>query len=254
MEEEPPGETEEDLVDRLERERLRDLKERDEFSERMKRRDNDNTKNVIEDRSSKRGGATSDAAERRRLADDVNARNQAMPNLRERSRQEYLTKRELQQIELLRQEITDDESLFRGMKITKREQRDLDYKKEVLRLAEERMKIDDKYDGYQLPDDYFTEQGKIDSKKKAAVLYQRYEEGKGEQFVTDIDQWEQSQTKNSTFKAGALDKRELVDDYDYVFDESLTIKFVMENRLAGQMSAKDAALHAQIDELEKHGK
>lgn len=243
----------EDETARKERERLQDLRERDAFAERMKNREKDGTRNVIEDRSSKRGGAASEAAERRRLADDTAARVAAMPSLRERSRQEYLTKRELQQIQLLEQEIADDEALFRGMKITKREQRDLDYKKEVLRLAKERMKIDDKYDGYQLPDDYFTEQGKIDKKKKESVMYQRYEDKKDETFTTDVDQWEQAQTKNSTFKAGALDKEELIDDYDYVFDESQTIKFVLENRLSGQLSEKEAALNRQIEELEKHG-
>ncbi|KAG8897071.1 Cyclin-dependent kinase catalytic subunit [Tulasnella sp. 403] len=168
--EEPAPETEEDATARRERERLQDLRERDAFAERMRSKEKDKTKNIVEDRSSKRGGANSEAAERRRLADDSAARVAAMPSLRERSRQEYLTKRELQQIELLRQEIADDEALFRGTKVTKREQRDLEYKKEVLRLAEERMKIDDKYDGYQLPDDYFTAQGKIDRKKKEASI------------------------------------------------------------------------------------
>lgn len=242
------------MATRKERERLQDLRERDAFAERMKKKEDERTKKTVEDRSSARGAAgASEVAERRRLGDDAVARVAAMPSLRERSRQEYLTKRELQQIELLRTEILDDESLFRGMKISKREERDLEYKKEVLRLAEARMKIDDKYDGYQMPDEYFTAQGKIDSKRKAQVLYQRYEEKKDENFVTDVDQWEQAQTKHSTFQSGSLDREILVEDYDYVFDESQTIQFVMENRLGGQLSAKDAALNAQIEELEKHG-
>ncbi|KAG8983511.1 hypothetical protein FRB90_005937 [Tulasnella sp. 427] len=221
----------------------------------MKKKDQDKTKNMVEDRSSSRRGAgASEVAERHRLADDLTARVAAMPSLRERSRQEYLTKRELQQIELLKMEIADEEELFRNMKLTKREEEGLRRKKEVLRLAQERMKIDDKYDGYQLPDDYFTEQGKIDRKKKEAVLYQRYEEGKGESFVTDVDQWEQAQTKNSTFKVGALDKEETFEDYDYVFDESQTINFVLANQMAGQLSAKDAALNAAIEEAEQRAK
>ncbi|KAG8895382.1 hypothetical protein FRC01_012410, partial [Tulasnella sp. 417] len=249
------AESAEDEGSRRERERLADLRERDAFAERMKKKDQDKTKNMVEDRSSSRRGAgASEAAERHRLADDLAARVAAMPSLRERSRQEYLTKRELQQMELLKMEIADDEELFRNMKLTRREEERLQRKKEVLRLAQERMRIDDKYDGYQLPDDYFTEQGKIDRKKKEAVLYQRYEEGKGESFVTDVDQWEQSQTKNSTFKVGALDKEEAVEDYEYVFDESQTINFVLANQMAGQLSAKDAALNAAIEEAEKHAK
>ncbi|CCM01881.1 uncharacterized protein FIBRA_03952 [Fibroporia radiculosa] len=240
---------------RRERQRLDDLKERDEFAERVKQRDREKTKRVIEDRSSKATGAAAEAAERRRLADDGLARELAMPSLREHSRQEYLSKREIQRIELLRREIADDEALFAGMKISKRERRELERKKELLRLVEERLKIDDKWEGYQLPEDYITEQGKIDKKRKEGVLYQRYEEAKpkDDQFTTDVDQWEAAQTKHSTFKTGAMDKQEIVEDYEYVFDESQTIKFVLESTMGGegQMSAADKLLQQQIDEAEK---
>ncbi|KAF8333507.1 uncharacterized protein EI90DRAFT_571409 [Cantharellus anzutake] len=245
-----------DDVEDEEARRERDRKERDAFAERVRKRDMEKTKKIVEDRSSRHlKGAAAETAEMRRLADDSTARLLALPSIRERSRQAYLTKREIQQIELLRKEIADDEALFRGMKITKREQRDLEYKKDVLRLAEERMGINDKWDGYQLPDDYFTEQGKIDKKKKESVMYQRYEENRDQKnFVTDVDQWEESQTRNSTFKTGALDKPELVDEYEYVFDESQTIQFVMDQSLGGTMpmlSQKDALLKAQIEEAER---
>lgn len=254
QEEEEPELPEDENV-RRERERMQDLKERDAFAERVKERDRDRTKKVIEDKSTK--GVSAEVLQRRVLAGDPVARVAAMPSLRERSRQEYLSKRELQQIELLRREIADDESLFRGMKVSKRELQDLEYKKEVLRLAEERMKIDDSFDGYQLPEDYLTEQGKIDKKRKEAVLYQRYEDAKTkeDQFVTDVDQWEASQTRHSTFKAGAADRETVADSYEYVFDEAQTIKFVMESTMGGNgmLSAKDKLLNAQIEEAEKRG-
>ena len=249
----------EDEETRKERERLDDLKSRDEFSERVRMRDLEKSKKVVEDRSSRAAGpGAADAAIRRKLADDGEARQQVLPSLRLHSRQEYLTKREIQRIELLRREIADDEALFSGMKISKREMQELEHKKTVLKLVEERLKINDKWDGYQLPDDYFTEQGKIDMKKKENVLYQRYEEAKpkDDQFVTDVDQWEASQTRHSTFKMGAMDKQELVDQYDYVLDESQTIKFVMDQTMNGEdtMSAKDKLLRQQIEEAEKRGK
>ncbi|KAF5352904.1 hypothetical protein D9758_007882 [Tetrapyrgos nigripes] len=248
----------EDEEERKRREREEDLKERDAFAERIRNRDKEKTKKVVEDRSSKNAGAAAEAAQRRQLADDAEARGVALPSLRLHSRQEYLTKREIQQIELLRKEIADDEALFSGMKVSKREKKELERKKELLKLVEERLKINDKWDGYMLPEDYITEQGKIDKKKKENALYQRYEEAKpkDDQFVTDVDQWEASQTRHSTFKTGAMDKVELVDDYEYVFDESQTIKFVMESTLAPQnkMSAADKLLQAQIDAAEKHAK
>ncbi len=110
-----------------------------------------------------------------------------------------------------------------------------------------------------LPEDYLTEQGKIDKKKKENVLYQRYEDAKpkDDQFTTDVDQWEAAQTQHSTFKVGAMDKPEIVQEYDYVFDESQTIKFVMDaaSGLAGEgnLSAADKLLQQQIEEAEKRG-
>ena len=247
----------EDEEENARRAREDDIRERDAFAERMRERDRDKTKRLVEDRSSRiSAGAAAEAAERRRLAEDGEARILAMPSLRERSRQQYLTKREVQQIELLRKEITDEEALFRGMKVTRREQEALDRKKQLLELVEARLKVDDKMEGYQLPEDYFTEQGKIDRKKKESVLYQRYEEAKpkDDQFVTDVDQWEHSQTVHSTFRTGAMDKREIVEDYEYVFDESQTIQFVMENTMSGeQLSARDKLIMQQVEEAQKRG-
>jgi len=249
-------ETSEDEDARKDRERQEDLRDRDAFAERVRDRDKEKTKKVVEDRSSKLTGAAAEAAQRRQLADDAEARGVALPSLRLHSRQEYLTKREMQQIELLRKEIADDEALFSGMKISKRERLELDRKKELLKLVEERLKINDKWEGYMLPEDYITEQGKIDKKKKENALYQRYEDAKpkDDQFVTDVDQWEASQTQHSTFKTGAMDKKEIVEDYEYVFDESQTIQFVLESSLPGvSMTPAERLLQAQIDEAEKRG-
>lgn len=74
---------EEDEEARRERQRIEDLKERDAFAERVKEKDRERTKRVVEDRSSKAVGAAAEAAERRRLADDSEARGRAMPSLRE---------------------------------------------------------------------------------------------------------------------------------------------------------------------------
>ncbi|KAE9403759.1 pre-mRNA splicing factor [Gymnopus androsaceus JB14] len=206
---------EEDEETRKERERLEDLKGRDEFADRVRERDKSRTKKIVEDRSSKSSGAAAEAAQRRQLADDAEARGVALPSLRLHSRQQYLTKRELQQIELLRKEIADDEALFSGMKISKRERNDLERKKELLRL---------------------------DAKPK------------DDQFVTDVDQWEASQTLHSTFKVGAMDKPDLVDEYDYVFDESQTIQFIMEKAPEKKLSPAEKLLQDQIEAAEKHAK
>jgi len=251
----PPPPADETPEERREREQAEDKRERDAFAQRIRDKDKDKSKKLVTDRSSLAN--ESEAAKRRQLGDDTVARQQAMPSLRERSRQEYLQKREAQQMDLLKLEIIDEENLFRGMKISKKEERELERKKEVLRLMEERQKIDDGYDGYQLPDDYITEQGKIDSEKKRNVLYKRYEENKKDDkaFVTDVDQWEQSQTANSTYKMGALDKVVIEEDYDFVFDESQQIAFLSDGVIKGEgeMSAKDKLLQQAIKEATTKG-
>ncbi|CAO1617242.1 unnamed protein product [Sympodiomycopsis kandeliae] len=247
-----------DEHEREELERIRDQKERDEFAARMRAKDKQSTRKLVEDYSAKK--ADPEAAAKRLLGDDREAREAAMPNLRDRSRQEYLAKRSQQQIELLRLEIAEEERFFKGVKLSRREQRELDYKKEVLRLAEERQRLENDDDkGYAMPEDYLTEQGRLSSKKKEAALYKRYDDAKAERHaqqnhVTDLDLFEKEQTERSKFVSDASAGEVGVDaaEYDYVFDEEQTIKFVMDsaNKLKGDMKPEDVELHKRIAEAE----
>ncbi|KAI9263728.1 P-loop containing nucleoside triphosphate hydrolase protein, partial [Sporodiniella umbellata] len=241
LEEEKQDEMDEETREELER--IKDIKERDELSQRLKDKDKSKTKKTIEDRSAKEG---SEAFKRRNLADDKEARQQALPELRIRSNQNYLKLREEQQLVLLEKEIEDEERFFSGQKMTKRETRDLEYKKEVLRLAKARLQIDTKEDGYILPEDYITEKGKIDKKRKEDVLYQRYKEDGN--FESEHDQWEKGQIQKSAVKLQQVD-----DDYDYVFDEEQKIDFVLSAKL-NEPDEKDVELLQRIDEAERKAK
>ncbi|PWN40756.1 hypothetical protein IE81DRAFT_204777 [Ceraceosorus guamensis] len=267
--EEAAGSEEESEDVRLEKARLQDAQERDEFSRRMRERDSgsSSSKRLIEDRSSK---SNPEIEARRLLAEDAGARRLAMPDLRQRSRQEYLAKRSVQQLELLRMEVADEERYLRGIKATKRERRELEYKKEVLRIAEERAGIDEDEDKYVMPEDYITEKGRLDSKKKEQALYQRYEDSRNERLaqknhITDVDLFEREQIEKSRIaplRAGdggiagtTLAQAEEEEAYEYVFDDSQRIEFLMDSpeKLAdafASLSSKDAALQAQIKEAE----
>ncbi|GMK58825.1 hypothetical protein CspeluHIS016_0602670 [Cutaneotrichosporon spelunceum] len=242
-----PEETEEET---LERERLDDLAERDAFAERMKIKDKDRTRKITIDR-----GGDEEQARRMALADDPESRSAVMGDLRLRSRQEYLKKREAQRLDLLKLEVQDEQNLFRGQKLSKREIEEHERKVELIRIMEERQKIDDGTDGYMLPDDYITEQGRIDSKKRKNALYQRYEERKVKgvdgEFVTDVDQWEESQRDKTSFVTGALDKEVIEDVYDYVFDESQGIQFLQEGKMDGTLTVEAQALLNQVAEAEQ---
>ncbi|KAF9431418.1 hypothetical protein BGZ76_000330 [Entomortierella beljakovae] len=240
-----PSKTEEELEEeRLEQERERDLKERDEFANRLKNKDDGRTKKkLVEDRSK--------TNTRRNLADDQEARKEALPALRERARQEYLAKREGLQIDKLRMQIRDEEQMFDASELTRKEREELEYKKELLKLAEERMNIDDKFDGYQMPEDYITEKGKMDKKKKHDALYRRYEDEPGDKFVSEQDQWEDQQARASrqhaTRKSDAVEGQEM--DYDYVFDDQ-NIEFILEQQQeTKEREAED--LLERITELER---
>lgn len=210
----------------------------------MKNKDEGKTKKLVEDRSSK-----SDS--RRNLADDPEARKAALPFLRERARQEYLGKREELQIDKLRMQIRDEEQLFDVNELTKKEREDLAYKKELLRLADERMNINDKHDGYYIPEDYITEKGKLDKKKKHDALYRRYEDEPGDKFVSEQDQWEEQQVKASrqhaTRKTDVQEGQEM--DFEYVFDEN-NIDFIIEKQQETKEREAEELLE-RITELER---
>ena len=73
------------------------------------------------------------------------------------------------------------------------------------------------HDGYEVPKDYLTEEGKIDKKRKERALY-LYEEAKEKegQFTTNVDQWEVHQTPNSMFKVRLRVRRESDDPVRFV--------------------------------------
>ena len=229
VEEEDP---EEDPV--IETERERDLREKAEFEERLRKKEAEKTKSLVEDRSSTKDGRN--LADRRALANDVSARSAALPDLRERSRQDYLKKREAERLALLRKQVVEEtEELRSNADLTRREKEEFAKNREVLRIAEERLNIDDHRDGYQLPEDYITEKGKIDRRRKEEALYKRYvdrDERGQERYVTEQEEWEREQSSKA--KAQILrPEREAEGEYEYVFDDAQKISFIMDTRLEG---------------------
>ena len=228
----------EDEETRAERERLKDIEERDAFAKRLSQRDSEKTKKLVEDRSSTKESRA--LAQRRSLAEDEAARQKAMPDIRQRARQEYLKKRETEQLALLRKQIAEEAAEERiNPDLTSRELETFKRNREVLRVAEERLRIDDHIDGYELPEDYITEQGKISKQKKRDALYKREivrdEYGK-EKYVDDIEEWEreqQSKARNQISRPERINEG----DYEYVFDDAQKINFIMDARLEGDGKA-----------------
>ena len=232
----------------------KDQAERDEFARRLALKDAERTKRLVEDRSSTKEGR--EVARRRVLAEDAAARQAAMPDLRERSRQEYLKKREAERLALLRKQVREEtEELRSNPRLTRREKDEFAKNREVLRIAEERLNIDDHRDGYMMPEDYITEKGKIDRKKKEEALYKRYvdkDEHGQERFVTEQEEWEREQTAKAKAQ---ISQSERIDEgqYDYVFDDAQKINFVVDARLESDgkpLSREQRALQEQLKAAE----
>lgn len=86
----------------------------------------------------------------------------------------YLPDREAKKLKELELEIADDEYLFAGKQLSKKEKEDLEHKKYLLRLAKEKAGLIVRDDGYQLPQDEFNDKGKIDSQRQLDLLKARY--------------------------------------------------------------------------------
>lgn len=97
----------ESSVDSTENERRRDLKERDEFAQRLRKKDEGNTRKLVES-SDKKG--FEEAAKRLKL--EAENRDDILPHLRIQSRRKYLEKRKEDKVAELEADIRDDEYLF----------------------------------------------------------------------------------------------------------------------------------------------
>lgn len=223
-----------------ERERRKDIAERDALAERLKKRDEKGSKADAKDSSRRREEALVDMNEMRLI-----------------SRQKYLEKRNPEQLALLRKQVAEETAeLESGVKLTRAEKAQFARNREVLRLAEELARVDDHVDGYVMPEDYITEKGKIDKKKKADALYKRYvdrDEYGREKYVTEHDEWEREQAAKAKAQ---IQRPELVNDgtYSYVLDEDQYVKWNLDTRLAGEgklLSKEQRFLAAQIDAAEK---
>lgn len=103
----PSSNESDESVDSAEEERKRDLKERDEFANRLHKKDEGKTRKLVES-SEKKG--YEEAAKRLKL--ELEDRQKVLPHLRIQSRRKYLEKRKDDKVAELEADIMDDEYLF----------------------------------------------------------------------------------------------------------------------------------------------
>ncbi|KAG7717775.1 hypothetical protein KL949_003049 [Ogataea haglerorum] len=169
--------------------------------------------------------------------------------LRRLARQEYLSKREEKKILLLQAELQDFEREIEQIgwdRLTRREQDEYQFKKKIFTMIQERWEIEENMENhYLLPDDYFTEDGKIDKKRKQDALHSKYND-------TKVVDWEQEQLKKAV-----RDTRPKEQEYEFVFDESQAVDFVSdeqedpEQKRLREMIAEEEQRIKTIDETRK---
>jgi pre-mRNA-splicing factor ATP-dependent RNA helicase DHX16 len=220
---------------RKERERERDLEERDAFIDRMLERDKTKTKKA--ELAGLTPAQVEELATRGVVSTEQGDKALSMTELRQISRQLYLPKRAEKELRLLEMQLEDEEELFvrEGVALTKLEKQRIELSKQVLKLAKDPNRFDPKADFYQLPDAYEDEQGRLDSKRREAVLTKRWED-EGE-VKTEQDQWEDHQVSMAVAKYGAQDKgKPASQEYDFVFEDA--IDFVSQEVQQQRLSRK----------------
>uniref|UniRef100_A0A8C6TAP8 RNA helicase n=1 Tax=Neogobius melanostomus TaxID=47308 RepID=A0A8C6TAP8_9GOBI len=215
-------EEEEEEWEKEERERLHDLEERDAFAERMRQKDKDKTRNIAE-RTDKK--AYEEAQKRLKMAED-DQRNM-LPELRKRSRYDYLKKREEEKLEDLEAEIKDEEYLFASDNMTERERKDLEYKRKLRDLAKEYKKAgakehEERKNRYYMPE----EKRSKDVPQRDLELEETPLELGGEQ-----GRWEEERLRTAALSFGAKRERELgvrqeQERYQLILEEEEMIDFV----------------------------
>lgn len=215
-------------------ERERDRREKEEFEQRLKEKDEARTRKLAEKRIPK---AELEELERRRAAEEADDRKGMVKTMREISRQEYLKKREEAKLEELKEALEDEKYLFQGVQLTEKERRDLEYKEQVYRLAVERKKQLDELeqdDAYHMPTGYEDAKGRS---QKYEVLTQRYRDVEAEAEAKQETPWgqqeafEAEQIKKAASRFGAKDRKAKSESYDYVFEDQ--IEFIVDQYLQG---------------------
>ncbi|XP_067386232.1 pre-mRNA-splicing factor ATP-dependent RNA helicase DHX16 isoform X1 [Emydura macquarii macquarii] len=227
------GKDSEDEWDRSERERLQDLEERDAFAERVKRKDKERTRNVLE-RSDKK--AYEEAQKRLKMAEED--KKTMIPELRKKSRREYLAKRERDKLEDLEAEIVDEEHLFSEPELTAVERLELEYKRRVRDLAKDYKQAGEKEKLEKSSRYYMPEESR--SKK----IPDRYEEPVTDERSTPRDEqrrWEEDHIGAAALRFGARDagQRHPRKDYEYVLEEDEMIHFVSAVQMQGTAQGKE---------------
>lgn len=186
----------------------RDRRERDEFVQRLKEKEQNRTRNIVTKNDKK---SIEEASKRLRI-ESSGKRDDLMSKLRVESRRKYLEKRKDDQMQLLEGELRDEKRLFRDTELTEKEKRDIEYKQNVLQLAKEHDKA-----------------AEIEQKRKYFIPSETAQPGNDYVEVDESEQrhnseqhkWEEERLNLAKLSFGAKDKAKHQKDYKLLLDEEV---------------------------------
>ncbi|VDM39479.1 unnamed protein product [Toxocara canis] len=218
-----------DELDRIKAEEEEDVRQRDELAARIRQRDKEKTRNVVEKSDKK---AEAEAAKRLNL-ENAN-REKIVPQLREESRKQYLAKRKVDKLAELEKMVQDDEEYFANEELTAREKADMKYRKEVLEYARQHDQAADilKIKRYHVPD-----------AKTKSIPTEYVEEDAEEAAKGDGRRWEDDRLMAAIAKYGAKDADKKRDAFEMLFDEE-KIDFIQALQMPGTSDAEEKAISA----------
>lgn len=216
-------EEEEDEWEAEEKKRKKDLEEKEAFVERLKKRDEDRTKNKFQQIDYE--------AARKTMEEDKEKRKHQIENLREVSRREYLKKREDDKLIELQQDIEDEKYLFGDEELTKAERAELETKQKLLKIGLEYKKVHEGEEGvrYVIPEE-----------KRSKAVPTEYKDVDAGDHKNEQERWEKEKVHRAThFDYGAKDKgrKRKEKDYDILADDDM-IDFIQAFTIKGKKSDK----------------
>ncbi|XP_025072805.1 pre-mRNA-splicing factor ATP-dependent RNA helicase DHX16 [Alligator sinensis] len=171
-----------------------------------------------------------------------------VPELRKKSRRDYLAKRERDKLEDLEAEIVDEKYLFSELELTTREQRELEYKCRVRDLAKEYKQAGEK-EKLEKSNRYY-----IPEESRSKKIPDHYEEPQADERTAPRDEqqrWEEEHIGAAALRFGARDasQHHPHKDYEYVLEEDEMIQFVSAVQMQGIQQEKEEK--ASLSEVER---
>ena len=217
--------------EKAEQEREQDLKERDDFVKRMLERDQAKhaKKQAAQDAAyEKRLAREAKLARGETIVDEETGEELNIDRLREASRSAYLKKREEREVELLKQQLKDEEEMFKEDELTEAERKRIAIGKKIIQMVTKREKEEENQnDGfYRLPDEIDDTQKTAQNQARLTSRYIDTGEEKTEQQL-----WEESQTQKAAGLTSKKKKAPPSKEYDFILEEQ--IDFVMQGTKEG---------------------